>query len=44
MYIYNFYKILLNVCIPYDTQYDTIHDTKKLKIDSRYDSHFNNYE
>ena len=43
MYIYNYFIILLDVCVSYDTQFDTIHDTEKLKIDSRYNSRFDNY-
>ena len=43
MYIYNYFIILLGVCVSYDTRFDTIHDTKKSKIDSQYDSRFNNY-
>ena len=43
MYIYNYFIILLGVCVSYDTRFDTIHDTKKSKIDSRYDSWFDNY-
>ena len=29
--------------IQYDTQYGTIHDIEELKINSRYDSRFDNY-
>ena len=29
MYIYNYFIILLGVCVSYDTRFDTIHDTKK---------------
>ena len=43
MYIYNYFIILLSICVSYDTQFDTIHDTEKSKIDSRYDLRFNNY-
>ena len=32
MYIYNYFIILLGVCVSYDTRY------KKIKNDSRYDS------
>ena len=39
MYIYNFLLIILSVCV----SYDTIHDIEKLKIDSRYNSRFDNY-
>ena len=39
MYIYNYFIILLDVCLSYDTQFDTIHDTEKLKIDSRFDNY-----
>ena len=42
MYIYNYFIILLGVCVSYDTRFDTIHDKKKSKIDSRYDSRFKN--
>ena len=40
MYIYNFFfkKNLLSVCVSYHTQYK-----KKSKINSQYDSHFDNY-
>ena len=41
MYIYNYFISLLGICVSCDTRlelFDTIHDTKKLKIDSRYDS------
>ena len=38
MYIYNYFIILLGVCVSYDIQFNTIHDTKKSKIDSRYNS------
>ena len=43
MYIYNYFIILLGVCVSYDTRFDTIHDVEKSKIDSRYDSRFDNY-
>ena len=43
MYIYNYFIILLGVYVSYDTQFDTIHDTKKSKIDSRYNSQVDNY-
>ena len=43
MYIYNYFIILLDVCVSYDTRFDTMHDTKKSKIDLRYDSQFDNY-
>ena len=36
MYIYNYFIILFSICVSYDTQFNTIHDTKKSKIDSRY--------
>ena len=36
MYIYNYFIILLGVCVSYDTQFNTMHDTEKSKIDSRY--------
>ena len=36
MYIYNYFIILFSVCVSYDTKFDTIHDTKKSKIDSWY--------
>ena len=36
------YKFLLSICISYDMQYDTIHGKKK--IDTQYDSRFDNYE
>ena len=39
MYIYNYFIILLGVCVSYDTRFDTIHDTKKSKIDSRFDNY-----
>ena len=42
MYIYNYFIILLGVCISYDIQFDTIHDIEK--IDSRYNSQFDNYD
>ena len=29
MYIYNYFIILLDVCVSYDIRFDTIHDTKK---------------
>ena len=32
MYIYNYFIILLGVCVSYDAQFDMIHDTKKIKI------------
>jgi len=32
MYIYNYFTILLGGCVFYDTQFDTIHDTKKKSI------------
>ena len=38
MYIYNYFIILLRVCVSYDTRFDTIHDIEKAKIDLRYDS------
>ena len=44
MYIYNYFIILLGVCVSYDTRFDTIHDAEKSKINSRYDSQFDNYE
>ena len=44
MYIYNYFIILLDVCVSYDTRFDTIHNTKKLKIDSWYDLRFDNYD
>ena len=47
MYIYNYFISLLGICVSCDTRlelFDTIHDTKKLKIDSRYDSRFDNYD
>ena len=44
MYIYNYFIILLDVCVSYDTRFDTIHNTKKLKINSRYDLRFDNYD
>ena len=43
MYIYYYFIILLDVCVSYDTRFDTMHDTKKSKIDLRYDSQFDNY-
>ena len=43
MYIYNYFIILLGVCVSYDTLFDAIHDAKKLKIYSQYDSRFDNY-
>ena len=43
MYIYYYFIILLGVCVSYDTRFDMIHDTEKLKIDSQYDSQFDNY-
>ena len=43
MNIYNYFIILLRVCVSYDTQFDMIHDIEKSKIDSRYDSRFDNY-
>ena len=43
MYIYNYFIILLGVCVSYDTRFDTIHDTEKSKIDLLYDSRFDNY-
>ena len=43
MYIYNYFIILLGVCVSYDTRFDTIHDAEKSKINSRYDSRFDNY-
>ena len=42
MYIYNYFIILLGVCVSYDTRFDTIHDTKKSKIDSRFDHYDDN--
>ena len=39
MYIYNDFIILLGVCVSYDTQFDTIHDIEKSKIDSRFNNH-----
>ena len=39
MYIYNYFIILLGVCVSYDTRFNTIHDTKKSKIDSRFDNY-----
>ena len=39
MYIYNYFIILLSICISYDIRFDTIHDTKKSKIDSRFDNY-----
>ena len=44
MYIYNYFIILLGVCVSYDTRFDKIHDTEKSKIDSRYNLRFDNYE
>ena len=44
MYIYNYFIILLGVCVSYDTRFDMIHDIEKSKIDSRHDSRFDNYE
>ena len=38
MYIYNYFIILLDVCVSYDTRFDTIHNIQKLKINSWYDS------
>ena len=35
--------ILLDVCVSYDTRFDTIHNIEKSKIDSRYNSRFDNY-
>ena len=32
MYIYNYFIILLGVCVSYDTRFDTIHDVEKSKI------------
>ena len=43
MYIYNYFIILLGVCVSYDTQFDTIHGTEKSKINSQYDLRFDNY-
>ena len=43
MYIYNYFIILLGICVSYDIRFDTIHNTKKSKIDSRYDSRFDNF-
>ena len=43
MYIYNYFIILLGVCVSYNTRFNTIHNTKKSKIDSRYDSRFDDY-
>ena len=43
MYIYNYFIILLGVCVSYDTRIDMIHDIEKSKIDSRYNSRFDNY-
>ena len=44
MYIYNYFIILLDVCVSYDIRFDTIHDTKKKKkIDLQYDSRLDNY-
>ena len=43
MYIYKFLKILLSVCVSYDTRYNMIHNTEKSKIDSQYDLRFDNY-
>ena len=43
MYIYNYFIILLGICVSYDIQFNTIHDTKKSKIDLRYDSQFDSY-
>ena len=43
MYIYNFFiNFIKCLCILRYT-IDTIHDTEKLKIDSRCDSRFDNY-
>ena len=42
VYLY-YFIILLDVCVFYDIRFDTIHDTEKSKIDSRYDSWFDNY-
>ena len=36
MYIYNYFIILLGACVSYKTRFDTIHDTEKSKINSRY--------
>ena len=44
IYIYNYFIILLDVCVSYGTQFDTIYNTKKSKIDSRYDSRFDSYD
>ena len=44
MYIYNYFIILLGVCVSYDTRFDMIHNTKKSKINSQYDSRFDNYD
>ena len=35
--------MLLSFRVSYNIRYNTIYDTKKLKIDLRYDSHFDNY-
>ena len=43
MYIYNYFIILLGVCVSYDIRFNTIHDPEKPKIDSQYDSQFDNY-
>ena len=48
MYIYKFINYIKSLCIlrymiQYDTQYGTIHDIEELKINSRYDSRFDNY-
>ena len=39
MYIYYYFIILFDVCVPYYIQFDTIHDTEKSKIDSRFDNY-----
>ena len=39
MYIYYYFIILLGVYVFYDTRFDTIHDTEKLKINSRFDNY-----